>query len=285
MKKLLTKCREVSMKKIFIALALVLTVLLGGCAKGEITLDINRWGAADLSCKIVTAPVISGVLTSFKDDFKQDGYMVTEAQDGDMTGFLAQKHYNHLQDIKDSKVLETFRFAKIQKAAQDAQKSKSQNPTSAKPANPSQPTNPAQPSSDKSAPLVAVKEGWLLDTVTVHTGLNMKDDKRNDQVFDDQFIMKNILKEINLKFILKLPTKTENNNATTVSADGKTLTWVLPMGENTPIDMTFTYVNPIKAASWLGILAILVIAGVFFRSYKKSKKNKEKIANEQGTGK
>lgn len=270
------------MKKIFLVITLLLAILLSGCAKGEITLEMSRWGAADLSCQIVTAPVISGVLSSFKDDFKKDGYIITEAKDGEMVGFLAQKHYNHLQDIKDSKVLETFRFSRIQEAAKEAQKQKS--PAGAGQV-PSQSGENSREQNEPSQPLVAVKSGWLMDTVTVHTGLDLSNDKAKAQSFDEQFIMKNILKGISLKFNLKLPVKTDENNATTVSADGKTLTWVLAMGENTPIDMTFTYVNPIKAASWLGGVAILAVAGICFHSYKKAKLFKEKLAKENGAEK
>ena len=254
------------MKKLVLIGALLCMVLLSGCAKGEITLEISRWGAADLSCKLVTAPVISGALTSFKDDFKQDGYMVTEAEDGEMTGFLAHKHYNHLADIKDSKVLETFKFSRVQKAAKEAGK-KQENKTGEK-----QKATPKEQNKGAQKPLATVQSGWLMDTVTVHTGLDWKNDKAGQKSFDEQYIMKNLLKSVSMKFILILPTTTENNNATTVSADGKTLTWVLPMGENTPIDMTFTYVNPVKAASWLGLVVILFVAGIVARSYGKNKK-------------
>ncbi len=274
------------MKKIFLLITLVTAIILSGCAKGEVTLEISRWGAADLSCKLVSVPVISGALNSFKDDFKQDGYIITDAKDGDMVGFLAQKHYNHLQDIKDSKVLETFRFSKIQAAAKEARKQKPQTPPSTGQA----PVQNSQGSgvSDKQEtpkPLAIVQSGWLMDTVAVHTGLDLASDKAKSGSFDEQFIMKNILKEVSLKFILKLPTKTDSNNATNVSADGQTLTWVLPMGDNTPIDMTFTYVNPIKAASWLGALVILIVVAICVRSYKKSKINKEKLADGNDSGK
>ncbi|MCI2109366.1 MAG: hypothetical protein LKJ99_00100 [Acidaminococcaceae bacterium] len=269
------------MKKIFLLIAILVTILVSGCAKGEITLEISRWGAADLSCQVVSAPVVSGVLNSFKDDFKQDGYIITDAKDGDMVGFLAQKHYNHLQDIKDSKVLETFRFSKIKDAAKEAQKQKAQAPTPKKQVPETKGQEPeTKENKEQSQPLVKVQGGWLMDTVTIHTGLNLANDKAKNQSFDEQFIMRNILKSIGLKFNLKLPVKTNSNNATTVSEDGKTLTWVLPMGENTPIDMDFTYVNPIKAMSWLAGAVIIVVAGICVHSYKKSQKFKEKMAKE-----
>ena len=270
------------MKKIFLLITLLAALLLSGCAKGEITLELSRWGAADLSCKLVTAPVISGALNSFKDDFKQDGYIITDAQDGEMVGFLAQKHYNHLQDIKDSKVLETFRFSKIQNAAKDAQKQKQQ-PPAAQGQTPKKAEPTPKENQESSKPLVSVQGGLLMDKVAVHTGLDLASDKAKKGSFDEQFIIKNIIKSVSLKFILKLPVKTDTNNASSVSQDGQTLTWVLPIGENTPIDMEFTYMNPIKAASWLAGGAILVIAGLCFRSYQKSKKFKEKLHAENAT--
>jgi len=42
------------MKKIILAVLMLLTIALSGCARGEITLNVSRWGAADVNCKLVT---------------------------------------------------------------------------------------------------------------------------------------------------------------------------------------------------------------------------------------
>ena len=56
------------MRKILLAIFILITVLLSGCAKGEITLDISRMGAADVNCKLVANPILASGLQSFKQD-------------------------------------------------------------------------------------------------------------------------------------------------------------------------------------------------------------------------
>ena len=72
------------MKKIFLLLLICLTVGLTGCARGVITLDISRMGAADIDCKLVAVPVLAKGLDSFRSDFSKDGYAVSDVADGDM---------------------------------------------------------------------------------------------------------------------------------------------------------------------------------------------------------
>ena len=96
------------MKKIMLLGCLLLSLLFSGCAKGHITMEITRLGAADLTCKLVTAPVLKPTVDAFEEDFRKDGYGVRPAKEGQYEGFVATKHYNQVKDIKDSKVLKTF---------------------------------------------------------------------------------------------------------------------------------------------------------------------------------
>ena len=251
------------MKKIILAVLMLLTIALSGCARGEITLNVSRWGAADVNCKLVTVPVLTGALGSFQNEFKDDGYLITEVKDGDMSGFNASKHYQNIADIKDSKVLEAFRFDKLKQAVED---NKDKDKKEQQPAAPPQAQIPAPKKS-----MVNIKQGLLFDTISVKTGLNL-DPTGSKTSPEVKFMLDNVFKQMELKFILKLPTATDSNDATQVSDDGKTLTWNLALGGSTPINATVTYLNPIKAASWAALL-LLVCLGVFlYRNYKKHKK-------------
>lgn len=75
----------------------------------------------------------------------------------------------------------------------------------------------------------------------------------------------------NLEFTLVLPTKTTENNATSVSKDGKILTWKLQPGEKTPIHVSATITNPITTGIAL-LLAILLLATLAFLWWRKRKR-------------
>lgn len=239
------------MKKIFLLLLLSVTMFLTGCAKGIITLDISRMGAADIDCKLVAAPILAKGLDSFRNDFAEDGYTVNMVTEGDMKGFLAHKHYANINEVKNSKVLEVFRFDKLQKVMDGG---KSENGAVL----PKAETTPK--------PMLVVDRGLLFDTVTVNTHLDLKVDKGQNFKGNERWIMENLIKQIDLRFVLKLPTRVNQTNSTIVSEDGRTMTWILAMGGDNPMQASVTYCNPFKAAGWgLGLSLLGVGAYIFWR--------------------
>lgn len=72
------------------------------------------------------------------------------------------------------------------------------------------------------------------------------------------------LDQMKLNFILTLPTKIEKHNATSISEDGHTLTWVLVPGTKTPIQTEATTVKSTRtilmAVCGIVILLVMVIA-------------------------
>lgn len=254
------------MKKLFAALLLILTLLLGGCAKGHITLQVSRLGAAELTCQLMSVPVLKPTVDSFQEDFRKDGYRIREAAEGDYSGFIAHKHYNQLKDIKDSKVLKTFDFKTWQKAAQSA----ARQGQSARPAGP---VNPSE-ENGKGKPVVTMQGGLLFDTIAVKTGIDMgeTEDVKNK---DAQAMLKNILKQFDLQFTLILPAAVDATNAPKLSDDRKTLTWKLPLGEKVPLEARVTYLNPVKAAGW--VMVVLVVGSVI-AVYTHKKRRRKAVA-------
>lgn len=242
------------MKKILAALLLVLTMLLGGCAKGHITLSVTRLGAADLTCQLMSVPVLKPTVDAYQEDFRKDGYRIKEVKEGDYSGFLAHKHYNQLKDIKDSKVLKTFDFKTWEKAAQSAA---SQNQTA------QNPKASLEDKDKKKKPLVTMDGGLLFDTISIQTGVNMgAGHELKDK--DTQAVLENILKQFDLQFTLILPAAVDSTNANKISDDKKTLTWKLPLGEKVPMEATVTYLNPVKASGWV---MVIVVVGVVVAAY------------------
>ena len=50
--------------------------------------------------------------------------------------------------------------------------------------------------------------------------------------------------QFDLRFILKLPTRVDSANATSVSEDGRVLMWRLPLGEDSDLDASVTISIP-----------------------------------------
>lgn len=59
------------MKRFLILMALAASLLLSGCARGEITVELSRLGAADLTAKLVTLPILQPTAETFEEDFKK----------------------------------------------------------------------------------------------------------------------------------------------------------------------------------------------------------------------
>lgn len=65
------------MKKIFLLFSfLFLTIVLAGCAKGEVVMELSRFGSANIECKIVAMPLVASQLGALKEDFSNDGFQV-----------------------------------------------------------------------------------------------------------------------------------------------------------------------------------------------------------------
>ncbi len=260
------------MKKFVAVLLLVLTMLLGGCAKGHITLEVTRLGAADLTCQLMSMPVLKPTVDAYREDFRNDGYRIKETAEGDYSGFVAHKHYNQLKDIKDSKILKTFDFKTWQQAAQSAA---GKAPAQDKEA----PAKSGDKAPDKK-PVVTMDGGLLFDTISVNTGLNMgAGHELKDK--DAQAVLENILKQFDLEFTLVLPAAVDSTNAPKVSDDRKTLTWKLTLGEKVPMEATVTYLNPVKASGWVMVFVVVGAVAAAYIQKRRRQKVREKVNSEE----
>lgn len=66
-----------------------------------------------------------------------------------------------------------------------------------------------------------------------------KNETREDDAIDTSNLQNALLSTMDLKYTVKLPTKALSNNATIVSEDGKTLTWILEYNKKNEIQYTF----------------------------------------------
>src|SRR5690606_30522362 len=65
-----------------------------------------------------------------------------------------------------------------------------------------------------------------------------------------------MINSIDLRFLLTLPVKIENHNASNVTDEGKTLEWILIPGEDNPIHLEAKIINITNIAVIIGLLAL-----------------------------
>lgn len=228
------------MKKLILIFCFLLAALaLTGCAKGEVVMELSRFGSANIECRIVAAPLVASQLGFLKEDFVADGFQVENVTEEKMEGFLAKKQFASLNEVNKTKIMRGFALHK-NKEQNDKQKN---NAVEAK------------------TPAVIYTQGLLFDTVAVKTHLDLRsNDKESGK--ESQWLIKNLLQQVNLRFVLKLPTAADSSNATRTPDGGKTLVWELVMGENNELQAQVTYLNPYKGGGWA--LAVIA-AGLIFR--------------------
>lgn len=84
---------------------------------------------------------------------------------------------------------------------------------------------------------------------------------------------------VTMKYVIKLPVKVGENNASEVSEDGKTLTWNLKAGETNEIsfEAESNYLTTIIMISIAVLLVIIILIVVFLNKGKKNKKSDELV--------
>lgn len=230
-------------KILITVLLLLLTLLTGGCVRGDIVLDISRTGSAELSSKVMVISLLKDNLKPVKEQFAKDGFEIMDVRESGMEGFHAVRNFSSISDMKD---LSIFKGINVQDAL-----AKDNRPNS---------TIANQPASP---PKLIVEKGIFFNTYKINVDIDLGSQYGLAQK-DDSFIVKNILSQVNLTFALKLPTKTIKNNAYQVSEDGRMLIWRLALGENNQIVAEARMLNLVNIGIMLG-LALCIIGYIMLK--------------------
>lgn len=215
------------MKKVGCCFLVFCVMLLAGCAKGDVMLEINRFGGAQLEARIVTVPLLVSQLNSLKKDFAADGFQVEPLTDGKMEGFAASRSFTQLRELNDVKVLRGYDLTRSQ-----TQESKQDLPDKAKQST------------------VIVNSGLLFDTVKFAANFDLQGDSDSSSLRESGWVRDNLLSQVKLNFVLKLPAAADSSNAARTAEDGRMLAWDIYLGEENPLQVQVTYLNPYKAAGW-----------------------------------
>ncbi|NLY84270.1 MAG: DUF3153 domain-containing protein [Acholeplasmataceae bacterium] len=233
-------------KQSMLLLGLTLAMLLAGCARGEVVTELSRTGSANIECRVVAVPVVASQLGSVKEDFVADGFQVEDVTEEKMKGFVARRHFEKINDVNKIKLL-----------GGSGSRAKKEEPKQIE-----------EPASAQKTKAFEYKHGLLFDTVAVKANLDLRH-KPGQDPGDAQWLFKNLLQQVKLRFVLKLPTAAESSNAGLVADGGKTLVWDLVFGENNLLEARLTYLNPYKAGA---LSAILLAAAIFFMLSRRRKK-------------
>ena len=245
-----------------VVLILIIPLLLTGCLKGDFHVKINRDGSADLNYKIgFNSYLISmlesaddsdeDIIESLKKDLEDEGFEVTYYKENDISGVIAKKHQESLDDLS----IDIFQ----------------QNLTAE--------TNGSEANAaeiDSNINKITVNKGFFqneyivkanFDLTSMQTENNNSEGTEGDTNQLGKGIADAMLNQIDLNFILTLPVKPENHNASQVTNEGKTLTWNLKPGANNEVKVEAKVLN-FRNMSLLIVGLLVLIALITFYYYK-----------------
>lgn len=238
-------------------LLIIIMLFTTGCVRGDIVLDISRTGSAELSSKLMVVSVLRDNLKPLKEKFAQDGFAIMDVKESGMEGFHAVRTFGNISEMSN---LALFKGLNVQEYLQTPKK-------------PGVVVANKTEKSDRGTnldklPRLVVDKGLIFNTYKIDVDIDLG--KGAGLVAkDDNIIVKNIMSQVDLKFILKLPTKTIKNNAYLVSADGRTLTWRLALGEANQIVAELTMLNLVNIG--IIILITILLGGYIYLAERKRK--------------
>lgn len=94
---------------------------------------------------------------------------------------------------------------------------------------------------------------------------------------EEDALTKAVVGQMKISYKIVLPFKAGENNATTVSEDGKTLEWTLKAGETNEIKFVAQEDRTVYAITGMGILVLIIVIGAVVAIYSKKKDKKQEV--------
>jgi hypothetical protein len=232
--------------------------LLSGCVDAHMHITLRMDGSGVYEFKVVSSDLIISQFNDFKRRLEQNGYRLRTIDHGKRQGWIAVKEVESVtKDPPGKEFQDAARSALGFWLSQTASSSGSMNLAS---------DDPKLKGTDKP---FRVEPGLFFTTIIFDTNVDLTKLKRQDLFGLDQLLYD----QMNLNFILTLPVKPQDHNATSVSEGGKTLTWKIRPGETNPIHLTVKVPNPITWVILILLLVIGIVTGIVLR-IRKRKRNR-----------
>lgn len=220
---------------------LMVSFLLTGCIQANIHVTVNKDGSADLNYKVgidknlmdLGGGEVSDLFVETATEAQKEGYATSNYDDEKYVGIEMKKHITTLDELaKENSMKELV-------------------------------------GSDKSE-LIKVNETFFYTEYILDTGIDLSDAFKDSGLSAEEIsAAKMAMDQMDFQFKLTLPEKTDTNNATTVSVDGKTLEWKLT-GQDNSIKATMKVLNmQTVTVTASGFLALLIGLIIFVKRSKK----------------
>jgi hypothetical protein len=258
-----SKKREFGMKSRWLkimGMLLTLTVFLTGCIDAKMHITVNRNGSGIYEIEVLTNHLLLSQFDNLKNRLAVNGYQIRTEEKGDKEGWVAVKRVESVVDDPPGKEFReganaAFRFFSHQTASLngDGHLFASDTPNLVKGLSNG----------------FKVKNRLFTTTLIYDNHVDLTSLKQKDLMGLDQLVFD----QMNLRFILTLPVKVDKNNATTVSPDGKTLTWKIRPGTDNPIYMVVIIPNPITWGILILLLIVLFVVGLIWFIRRRKRRN------------
>ncbi|MBA4494209.1 DUF3153 domain-containing protein [Paenactinomyces guangxiensis] len=262
------KKKTVKILLVAIAMALILT----GCVDAHMHVTINLDGSGTYEVKILSNKMIASQFDDLKQRLAQYGYQVKELDEGNKKGWVATKIVDNVVEEPPGKEFQDGANAALEFFSK---RTASANTTD---------LQYATPSISGLGKEFKVENSLFTTTLIFDTNVDLTDLNEGSDTLGSLNQM--ILDQINLNFILTLPVEVDKHNATSVSDDGKTLTWKIKPGEKNPIYMAIDIPNFL---TWgiiivLGIIVLIIVIIVLVSRRKKKKRSDDDNRFPPGSG-
>ncbi len=240
---------------LIILVVVVMVICLSGCARVNYEVSVNKNGSADVSyvmgydkeflnsMGVTEEDLGADAFDDMKNKAIEDGYAIEDYNDDNIAGFKASKHFDNISDFKMNNVGDT-------KIAQKDQNNE------------------------------ILFEKILLNTkVSQNSKIDLTSIKNESGDNETSNIMNMVLRQMKFSYKVTLPFKVGNNNATTVSEDGKVLEWILTPGEVNEVNFEASEnLNTILIGGIICLVVIIVLIIVVMGTKNKNKNNKKEVS-------
>lgn len=304
-----------------VLLSLCVLVMVSGCAKINTTMTINKDKSMniDFTEMLVNSIYDSKTFATTKEEYTKRGFTVTDATTDGYTGIKVSKSYKNIDSVSTSegkevtisdylnddfddsvlfkvekgffknKYTAVFKYSVSSENMDDytdEEGTATENGTTDGPTGTTDGTTSGTTSATGMTALTTDDNTTL--TTNLEEGTDNKTttgttDETTTGTTDDMDLSQitEALSQMEVTYVAVLPVKADSNNASTVSEDGKTLTWKVDMtstDKTAAINYSFSLLNMtnIYIAGGTGIALILVIVIIIIVMSKK-KKNKEEV--------
>ncbi|WMT18588.1 LptM family lipoprotein [Parageobacillus toebii] len=224
------------MKKLLSLFVLILSIgLLSGCVKGVFHVKVNKDGSADLNYDLGFESTLLGFASSDGQNPIEEIRKQAEEQGFTVAnykenGYTGIRAKKHVDKLNDVPIFYTMVNSKDEKP-------------------------------------VKIEKDFFSTRYVLDTQLDLSD-MAMDSTEEMSNINNAVLNQMDLKFLLDLPVKAKNHNASDVKNDGQTLEWQLIPGDKNKIYMEAVVPNITNII--LSIVGGLIIfAGILFLALKK----------------